>query len=79
MEICWLISQERLEGSYSNLECGLPCMKANSTVNLMPFGEDIMELWMRENHGSVIRVNILTLFVLTPLSWAAQHSTMCLD
>jgi len=38
------ISQEQFEGSYSNLECGLPCTEANSTANLVPFGEDIMEL-----------------------------------
>ena len=44
LKICWLISREWLEWSYSNFECGLPCKEANCTLNLVPFGEDIMEL-----------------------------------
>ena len=46
-------------------------MKANSTVNLVPFGLDIKELWIRENRYFVVPVNILTLFVRPPFSWAA--------
>ena len=43
-------------------------MKANSTVNLVPFGEDIMELRMRENRDFIVPVNILIPFacVLCP-------------
>ena len=64
----WLISRERLEGSYSNLEWGLPCMEANSSANLMLFGLDIMELQMCENCDFVVPINILTLFVRTQFS-----------
>ena len=70
-KFCWFVSQEWLEGSYSNFKCALPCMKANSTVNLVPFGLDIKELWIRENRYFVVPVNILTLFVRPPFSWAA--------
>ena len=69
-KICLLISRVQLEGSYSNLECGLPCIVANSTVNLVPFGEDIKELQMQENCEVVAPVNILTLFIHAPFSWA---------
>ena len=31
---CWVVPKERLEESYINLEFSLPCMEANSTVNL---------------------------------------------
>ena len=65
------LSWEQLEGSYSNLECGLPCMEANSTVNLVPFGEDIKELRMCENLDFVPPVNILAPFACAPFSWAA--------
>ena len=34
---------------------------------------------MRENHDFVVPVNILTPFARTPFSWAARHTTMCLD
>ena len=34
---------------------------------------------MRENHDFVVPVNILTSFAHTPFSWAAQHTTVCLD
>ena len=51
---------------------GLPFVETNSTVNLVPFGEDITELWICENHDYVVPpVNILTLFVHAPFSWAA--------
>ena len=34
---------------------------------------------MRENSDFVVPVNILTPFVHAPFSWAAQHTTVCLD
>ena len=74
-----LISRKRLEGFYSNLECGLPFMEANSTVNLVLFGEDIMELWIRENHNRVVPVNILIPFAHALFSWAPKHTTVCFD
>ena len=70
MKICRLISREWLEGSDSNLECGLPCMEANSTVNLVLFEVDITKL---------VPVNVLTPFACAPFSWAAQHIIMSLD
>ena len=79
MEVCKLISREWLKGSCSNLECGLPCVKANSTVNLVSFGLGIMELHMHENRDFVTPFNVLTPFACTPFSWAARHITMCLD
>jgi len=54
-------------------------MEANSTVNLVPFGSAITELQMRENRDFVVPVNMLTLFVHAPFSWAARHTTVCLD
>ena len=33
---------------------------------------------MRENHNFVVLVNILTLFVGAPFSWATRHTTICL-
>jgi len=54
-------------------------METNSTVNLLPFGEDITELRMHENREFVVPINILTPFARTPFSWAARHTTVCLD
>jgi len=54
-------------------------MEANSTVNLVPFGEDIAELRIGENCDFVVPVNILTPLVHTLFSTAAQHTTVCLD
>jgi len=51
--------------SYSNLECG--------------FGEDIMELRIRENCDFVVLVNILTPIAHALFSWAALQTTVCLD
>jgi len=34
---------------------------------------------MRENRDFVVPVNILTPFARTPFSWAARHTTVCLD
>ena len=39
-----------LEQLHSNLECDLPCMKANSIVNYVLLGYDITELRICENH-----------------------------
>ena len=79
MKIFWLISRDWLEGSYSSLECSLPCIKANFIVNLVPFGEDITEPRMCENCDFAVPVDILTLFVHTPFSWSTQHATVNLD
>jgi len=71
-----------LEECSSNLECGLSWVEGTSTVNLVPLGSDITELWLHENRNFVVPVNILTSFVCAPFSWAAQHTqhtTMCLD
>ena len=54
-------------------------MEANSIVNLVPFGEGITELWIRENRDLVVPVNILTLSVHILFSWATRHTTVCLD
>ena len=43
-------------------------MEVNSTVNLVPFGENIMELRMCENHDFVVRVNIFAPFASAPFS-----------
>ena len=51
-------------------------MEVYSTVNLVPFEQDIMELRMRENRDFVVPVNILNLFACAPFSWAVQQ---CLD
>ena len=60
--------------------CPPPCVEeANSTVNLVSFGKGIVEVWMHENHDFVVPVNILTPFVRPPFSWAARHTTVCLD
>ena len=55
--------------------------RGTSIVNLGPFGSDTIELWMHENRDLVVPVNIHVLppFVCTPFSWAAQHTTVCLD
>ena len=34
---------------------------------------------MCKDYDFVVPVNILTLFARTPLSWAARHTTVCLD
>ena len=34
---------------------------------------------MHENRDFVAPVNILTPFACVPFSWAARHTTMCLD
>ena len=34
---------------------------------------------MRENRDFVVPVNILTPFAHAPFSWAARHTTVCLD
>ena len=34
---------------------------------------------MRENRDFVVPVNILTSFARAPFSWAARHTTVCLD
>ena len=34
---------------------------------------------MRENRYFVVPVNILTPFARAPFSWAARHTTVCLD
>ena len=34
---------------------------------------------MRENCDFVVPVNILTTFTRAPFSWAARHTTVCLD
>ena len=34
---------------------------------------------MRENRDFVVPVNILTTFAHAPFSWAARHTTVCLD
>ena len=34
---------------------------------------------MHENRDFVVSVNAFTPFVRTPFSWAAQHTTVCLD
>ena len=50
-------------------------MKANLTVNFVPFGEDITELWMLEICDFVAPVNILTLFACTPY-FLRPHNTL---
>jgi len=54
-------------------------VKGTSTVNLVPFGSGITELWMHKNCDFVVPVNVLTLFACGPFSWATQHTTVCLD
>ena len=34
---------------------------------------------MGENHEFVVPVNVLTQFARAPFSWAARHTTVCLD
>jgi len=34
---------------------------------------------MRENRDFVVPVHILTLFAHAPFSWAARHTTVCLN
>ena len=34
---------------------------------------------MRENRDFVVPVNILITFARAPFSWAARHTTVCLD
>ena len=34
---------------------------------------------MCENHDFVVPVNLLTLFARALFSWAARHTTVCLD
>ena len=46
-------------------------MEANSVVNLVPFGEGILELQICENCTFAVPVNILTPFAYAPFSWAA--------
>ena len=63
-----------LHKSYSNLECGLPFMEANSSVNLVPFGKDIMELRIRANRNFIVPVNTLTPFAHA--SFLGPHYTL---
>ena len=63
-----LVSWEWLRKS-SHLEFGLAWVEGTSTVNLVPFGTGITELWMHKNHYFVVSVNILTPFACAPFSW----------
>ena len=75
-KICWFISHKQLAGSYSNFKCGPPWVKVNSTVNLVPFGESILELWMHENHDFVVPVNIYTHSILCVPRFLGLHDTL---
>ena len=66
-------------GILFKFKCGLPRVEANSTVNLVPYGLGITELWMRKNCDFIVLVNILTPLVHALFSWAAWHTTICLD
>jgi len=71
---------KRPKGFLANLECDLPCVKANSIVNFVPFGirhHGAMD--PRENLDFVVPVIIPSLFARAPFSWAARHTMMCLD
>ena len=71
----FIVSWEWLNKFSSNLECGLPQVEGTSIVNLVPFGSDIMELWMRQNCDFAVPVNILTPFACAP--FLELH--VCLD
>ena len=50
-------------------------MEANSTINLVPFGIGITELWMPQLCCSCQYTHSVC---MAPFSWAAGHTTMCL-
>ena len=52
-------------------------MEANSIVNLVRFGENIIELQIHENCNFFIPVNILTPFAHALFSWVALHIIVC--
>ena len=54
-------------------------MEGTSTVHLVPFGSGITELGMCANPDFGVPVMILTPFVRAPFSWAARHTTLCLE
>ena len=59
------------KGILFKIEMWPPCVEANSVVNWC--------LQVHENRNFAALVYIWTLFVRGLFSWAAQHTTMCLD
>ena len=58
-----------------------PWVEGTSIVNLVPIGLGITELhsYIYIKMAKFFPVNILTVLHFTPFSWAAQHTTVCLD
>ena len=76
-KFCSLVSRKWLERFSLNLVCRLPELADTSVANLVPIGEESIELHRCENCVFFLPVNILT--GGTPASWAARHTTVCLD
>ena len=74
-----LIFQERLAWFTLNLVCVLSQYAGTCTANLVLFGPETTELRTHVKLYFVLHVNMLTLCTHAPFSWAAQHTTMCLD
>ena len=74
-----LTFQEQLAQFTSNLVCVLFQYANTCTVNLVLFGQENTELHTCIKSYFVLHVNILTLCTHTPFSWAARHTTVCLD
>jgi len=74
-----LIFQEQLAQFTSDLTCVLSRYAGTCTVNLVLFGKETMELRTCVKPHFVFLVNILPLCAYAPFSWAAWHTTMCLD
>ena len=78
--ICWgLIFQEWLALFISDLVSVLSWYAGTCTENLVLFGLEITQLQMGIKSYFALCVNILTLCTHTPFSWAAWHTTICVD
>ena len=74
-----LIFQEQLVRFTSDLVYVLSRYAGTCTANLVLFGQETTELRMRIKSHFVLRINIIMLCAHVPFSWAAQHTTVCLD
>ena len=73
------ISREHLKRFHSNLVCGVLKLVGVSTAKIVLFHLGSTELWRCKNCIFFLPVNILTGVAHQLASWAARHTTMCLD
>ena len=73
------ISRKRLGGFGSNLELEVPHPEGIPTENFVCFCSGSAELQMRENGIFFTPVKYTLVCRAPQVSWAARHTTVCLD